>query len=56
MNEEIFENLKKDKKIGELFSDKELKAIYDILLSESSDIKKKELLDALIKEEMHENI
>ena len=49
MNEEIYNYIKANKEILELFEEEELKEIFTILNSELSNAKKKEAIDTIIK-------
>lgn len=49
MNEDIYNYVKANKEILELFEEEELKKIFTILNSELSEAKKKEAIDTIIK-------
>lgn len=56
MNEEIYDKLKANQGLQELFSEQELKSIFTVLNSELSENKKKEAIDEIIKRNCNENL
>ena len=56
MNEEIYEKICKNPKLLELFDEEELVTIFKVLVSDLSDAKKKESVDAILKGNSDENL